>query len=229
MADLKKLQKDTGVYFKDESLLRQALTHSSYLNEVPVLMLVSNERLEFLGDASLELAIAEMLYREYSDLAEGEMTKIKARVVCGETLADIARKLRLGDYLYLGHGEERTGGRKRESNLANAMEAFIGALFIDQGFEVTRNFVLDLFGDILQTVVKGGMATDYKSQLQELLQEKRHVVPFYRVAGVAGPDHAREFTVEVLVRDEVIGHGKGKSKQMAENEAARNALARENV
>ena len=224
MSDLKTLQDNIGIYFKDELLLQQALTHRSYLNEVSVLALVSNERLEFLGDALLGLVIAEILYRDYPDLPEGEMTKIKARVVCSATLADIARKLNLGDYLYLGHGEERTGGRKRQSNLANVMEALIGAIYIDQGFTTTRKFVSDLFTEVLRTGAKGGMTTDYKSRLQELLQEKRRIMPTYRIKSVTGPDHAREFTVEVLAQDAVIGRGKGKSKQIAENEAARDAL-----
>ena len=223
-SDLKTLQNNIGIHFKDEALLQQALTHRSYLNEAPVPVLISNERLEFLGDASLGLIIAEMLFRDYPDLAEGEMTKLKAEVVCSEALADIARTLKLGDCLYLGHGEDRTGGRRRQSNLANVMESLIGAIFIDQGFEVTKKFVLDLFADVLQTVIKVGKTTDYKSHLQELTQEKRRLVPVYRVVDITGPDHAREFTVEVLVKDIVIGRGKGKSKQIAENEAARDAL-----
>ncbi len=225
MSDLKILQDNVGIHFNNESLLQQALTHRSYLNESPVLMLISNERLEFLGDASLGLIIAEMLYRGYPDLAEGEMTKIKAQVVCSETLADIAKRLKLGDYLYLGHGEEVSGGRKRQSNLANAMEALIGAIFIDQGFVTTQKFVSDLFTGLLERVMQGEMVSDYKSRLQELLQERRRIMPVYRIAGIVGPDHAREFSVEVLAKDLVIGKGKGKSKQMAENDAARDALS----
>lgn len=224
MTNLVELQDRIGIQFREISLLKQSLVHRSYLNEHPDLLLPSNERLEFLGDALLEIVVAEMLYRQSPPLTEGDMTRLRAMLVCGETLARMAETLCLGDYLYLGRGEERGGGRKRQSNLANVMEALIGAIFIDQGFDAARSFALNLFAGELQKVMGERVTTDYKSRLQELLQTRRQVTPTYRTVEAVGPDHDKEFTVEVLAGGVVIGRGRGKSKQMAENEAALDAL-----
>ena len=223
MADWIILQNNLGVTFKGLSLLQQALVHSSYINENPDFALPSNERLQFLGDALLGFVTAENLYRSSATLNEGEMTKLRAALVCQENLARLASSLKLGDYLYLGQGEEKSGGRQKKRNLACALEAVIGTVLIDQGFEIARDFILRLFGTNLQKA-KEGLATDYKSRLQELAQAKKRKSPRYRVVEAVGPDHDKRFTVEAVVGDEVLGKGSGKSKQSAEKEAARQAL-----
>lgn len=223
MADWTTLQQDLGISFNDLSLLQQALVHRSYLNENPDFDLSSNERLEFLGDAFLSFVIAENLYREFATLREGEMTKFRAALVRQDSLARLAASLRLGDYLYLGQGEEKGGGRRRARNLACALEAVIGALLIDQGVAITKDFILRLFSPSFQQSMEEEL-TDHKSRLQELVQAKRQERPLYRPVKAEGPDHDRKFWVEVVVGGEVLGKGCGKSKQMAEKEAARQAL-----
>ncbi|MDY6918459.1 MAG: ribonuclease III [Chloroflexota bacterium] len=224
MADLDTLEELLGVHFSDQSLLQQSLVHRSYLNENPDFSLPSNERLEFLGDALLGFVVAEKLYAECPDLSEGEMTKLRASLVRGENLARLASSHGLGDYLLLGHGEEASGGRKRKSTLAGLLEAIVGAVLVDNGFPAARDLVLRLFDDGLKDAVLGKVAVDYKSRLQEVIQGRLQVTPTYRTASETGPDHAREFVVEVLVGDAVIGTGHGRSKRRAEVEAARNAL-----
>ena len=224
MPDLPALQMNIGHNFKDRSLLEQALVHSSYLNENPSFPLPSNERLEFLGDAVLELVVTEELYRLFPHLSEGEMTKLRAVLVRGETLARLAASLHLGDYLYLGRGEGRGGGRSKRTTLAAVLEAVTGAIFVDQGFAAARNFGLRFLGDEIQKVMHEGSVRDYKSELQELVQAGMQITPSYRVVKAKGPDHNREFTVKVMVEGRVAGEGWGKSKQMAENEAAKAAL-----
>lgn len=224
MADWDLLQKTLGITFNNLSLLQQAFVHRSYLNENPQFPLLSNERLEFLGDALLSFLIAEGLYRQFNTLSEGEMTKIRAALVRQDNLARLALSLGLGDYLYLGQGEEKSGGRKRSRNLACALEALVGAIFIDQDSITTKNFVLKLFGKGFQQAVEEGIATDYKSRLQELAQLKKLGIPFYRLVEAVGPDHDRRFTIEVVVGGEALSRGHGRSKQLAEKEAARQAL-----
>ena len=226
MADLADLQQILGIDFNDISLLEQALVHRSYLNENPGLALTSNERLEFLGDAVLGLIVAEKLYQDYPRFAEGEMTKFRAAMVRRETLARMARAIRLGDYLYLGRGEETSGGRNKPANLAAALEAVIAAVFLDQGSSTTRGFILRLLDAELQKVVSQGTVVDYKSQLQELIQSREQKTPTYYVIETTGPDHGRIFTVEVKLDEAVLGKGSGKSKKAAETEAARSALER---
>ncbi len=226
MADWVKLQEDIGASFRDISLLQQAFVHRSYLNENLDFNLGSNERLEFLGDAILGLVIAESLYRQSDSLDEGDMTKLRAALVRQDSLAQIALSLGLGDYLYLGQGEEKGGGRKRARNLACAMEALIGALFMDQGFESAKDLVTRLFSQNVRNVIDQGLVIDYKSKLQELVQAQRQERPTYRVVEAAGPDHDKTFWVEVLVGGEFLGRGCGKSKQSAEKEAAKQALER---
>ena len=223
MADWTTLQKDLGISFNDLSLLQQAFVHRSYLNENPDFDLRANERLEFLGDAFLGFVIAENLYREFATLSEGEMTKLRAALVRQDSLARLASALRLGDYLYLGQGEEKGGGRKRPRNLACVLEAVIGAIFMDQGFATTRDFILRLFSQSFQQAMEEEL-TDYKSRLQELVQAKRQERPVYRLVKTEGPDHDRRFWVEVVIGGDVLGRGCGKSKQLAEKEAAKQAL-----
>ena len=222
MASLDVLQKTLGIRFKDRSLLEQALIHTSYINENPGLNLASNERLEFLGDAILGLIIAEELFQRFPDLSEGEMTKIRSSVVRRDALSRVAKAISLGDYLYLGKGEEASGGRRKPANLASALEAIIAAIFLDQGLIAARDFVLRAAGQKLNK----GTELDYKSRLQELLQARQQPKPIYQVIAIAGPAHDRTFTVEVRVGGNILGKGSGKSKKAAETKAARSALAR---
>ena len=226
MADWDSLQKEIGINFKDLSLLQQAFVHRSYLNENPEFTLPSNERLEFLGDAVLSLMIAEELYRQFPYLDEGEMTELRAALVHKGSLARLASSLHLGDYLYLGKGEEKGGGRRKPRNLACVLEALIGAIFIDQGFSPAREFTLKLFEEGLKQAVERGLPVDYKSKLQEVVQAGGRGIPRYRLAEAVGPNHDKRFTVEAVVGGEVLGRGSGKSKQSAEKEAARKALER---
>lgn len=224
MVGLDALQKALGVTFRDPSLLEQALVHRSYLNENPEFPLPSNERLEFLGDSLLGFVIAEELYRRFPHLSEGEMTRLRSVLVRMETLAHLAISLELGAYLYLGWGEEASGGRERPSNLARMLEAVIGAILMDRGFDVAKEFVLRIFEGEMLTAIENKLTTDYKSRLQEVVQARHHVTPTYITAREEGPDHDKEFTVEVMVGRRVVGRGRGKSKRMAEMEAARIAL-----
>lgn len=224
MTDLAVLQQTLGISFNNPSLLEQALVHSSYINENPAS--ASNERLEFLGDAILGLIIAEKLYNDLPHATEGEMTRLRSALVRGKTLARVARAISLGDHLYLGKGEEVSGGRQKPANLAGALEAVIAAFFLDRGLSATEDFILRLFGKELQKTVSQGVEVNYKSQLQELLQSSKQQAPTYRVVEARGPDHDRTFTVEVIVDGTVLGTGSGKSKKTAETEAARSALER---
>ena len=202
--------------------MAQALTHSSYVNENPDL--ISNERLEFLGDAVLGLIIGEKLYRDFPGYAEGQLTRLRAALVKKDTLAGIANSLKLGDYLYLGKGEEAGEGRMKPANLAGAMEAVIAAVYLDCGLTVTTTLILRLFAAEIETVISQGEPVDYKSKLQALIQSKYHLPPVYFTIEVKGPDHARQFTVEVKMEEKVLGKGTGPSKQIAEMNAARQAL-----
>jgi ribonuclease-3 len=215
---------DLHIEFKDPSLLEQAFVHRSYLHEHPEFVLPSNERLQFLGDAVLNLAVAERLYQQSAALSEGEMTKIRAALVSQESLAQIAFSLQLGEHLYLSQGEERGGGRRRPKILACALEALVGAIFIDQGLPAAKDFLWRVLDNKLQRIIEEGLLTDYKTRLQELTQAKQKGIPSYRIVQTMGPDHDKEFVVEVAVEGKVMGKGSGKSKQLAEKEAARIAL-----
>jgi ribonuclease-3 len=225
LADLAVLQQTLGVWFNQPSLLEQALIHSSYINENPDFAPTSNERLEFLGDAILGFIIAEELYQRFPQLGEGEMTKLRSSLVRRDTLSRIAKNISLGDYLYLGRGEEASGGRHKPPNLAGVLEAVIAAIFLDQGSVAARDFVLRSVNQELNKLLTRGVEVDYKSQLQELIQARQQQTPSYKVIETGGPDHDKTFTVEVRVGDTVLGRGSGKSKKEAEAEAARSALA----
>jgi len=197
--------------------------HLSYLNENPGFARPSNERLEFLGDAVLNFTVTEELYGEFPKLPEGELTEIRASLVCRDTLAELASSLRLGDWLLLGRGEETNGGRAKVSNLANAMEALIGALYLDQGLAKARRFILRHLKPELEKIKAGRMTPNYKALVQELIQGQNRPTPVYRLVEATGPDHSKQFTVEVLVEGEALGRGTGKSKKIAESQAARAA------
>jgi len=223
MTDWNHCQKKLRLSFRDESSLQQAFVHPSYLNENPRFTPPSNERLEFLGDAILNFIVAEELYGEFPDLAEGALTEIRASLVCRETLARLSSSLKLGDWLLLGQGEEANGGRSKPSNLANAMEALIGALYLDRGLPQTRSFVLRQLKPELDRVRTGKTTPNYKALLQELIQGQKRPAPVYHLVDAIGPDHNKQFTTEILVEGEALAKGTGRSKKAAESEAARAA------
>lgn len=216
-------QKNLGVSFHQESLLEQAFVHSSYLNENPDFARSSNERLEFLGDAIFDFIVAERLYKEFPKLPEGKLTEIRASLVCRGTLAELASSLKLGDWLLFGQGEEANGGRTKASNLANAMEALVGALYLDQGLSKAKKFVLRQLKPELEKIKAGKTTPNYKALVQEFVQGQNRPTPVYRLVEAIGPDHSKQFTAEILVEGEVLGRGTGKSKKAAESQAARAA------
>jgi ribonuclease-3 len=218
------LLRSLGIDFRHAALLEQALVHRSYLNEAPDLDLESNERMEFLGDAVLGVVISDRLYRDYPGLSEGQLSQIRALLVRWDTLAEAAERISLGDYLMLGRGEEMSGGRMRPSNLAGALEALIGAAFLDSGLTKARRLVLQLLEPELEQIAAGAVAVDSKSRLQQVVQARWHEIPKYRLISSVGPDHAKTFKVEVLVHSEVLGRGEGRNKKQAELAAARQAL-----
>ena len=214
--------------FKNRKLLEQALAHPSYLNELqddPGLG-ESYERLEFLGDSVLGLVITLELYKRHPGLAEGELTKLRSSLVRRATLADVARRMGLGQHLNLGRGEESTGGRDRDSNLADAFEALIGAILLDKGFDTSTQFVLETMREEIESILEDGVPEDPKSRLQELIQRTGGPTPSYRVVKSGGPDHHKSFSVEVVMDGRVMGTGHGKRKLDAEKQAAREALGR---
>jgi len=223
MIDWNDCQKNLGISFHQESLLEQAFVHSSYLNENPSFAHPSNERLEFLGDSILNFIIAEKLYKEFPKLPEGKLTEIRASLVCRDTLAELASSLKLGDWLLLGQGEEANGGRTKASNLANAMEALLGALYLDQGLAKARRFILRQLKSELKKIKTGKTTPNYKALVQELIQRQKKLTPVYHLVEATGPDHNKQFTAEILVKGEALGKGTGKSKKAAESQAARAA------
>ncbi|GLV59646.1 ribonuclease 3 [Dictyobacter sp. S3.2.2.5] len=216
------LEEIIGIKFQDEQLLKLALTHRSYIYETPGVGQSSNERLEFLGDSILALISADFLYRTFPELSEGELTDVRAVLVRTETLANFAREINLGAFLLMGKGEQHTGGGQRVQ--ASAFEAVLGAIYLDQGLEVTRQFLLPRLDPLAHTIVTKRLFKDNKSLFQELAQAHEGITPSYRLVGQEGPSHNREFTVEVMLGDRVAGRGQGRNKQTAEQEAARGAL-----
>ncbi|MBE6910715.1 MAG: ribonuclease III [Ruminococcaceae bacterium] len=221
---MRALEDALGYRFENQELLREALRHSSYANEHRGAEATSNERLEFLGDSVLGFVTAEFLFRRRPDSPEGELTRIRARLVCEESLYEVAQRIDLGRYLCLGHGEEAGGGRERASILADATEAVIAAVYLDGGIEAASALIHRLLLDDATEVRAAEKRLDYKTALQELVQRKPGRTVVYRLTGETGPDHAKTFSVSVLLGDEVAGSGSGRSKKEAEQMAARDAL-----
>lgn len=217
------LENGLGYIFRDKKLLENALTHSSFANEHRG-GLTSNERLEFLGDSILGLVVADYLYHTYPDKPEGDLTRIRADLVCERNLAKAAGGIRLGEFLLLGHGEDHGGGRKRDSIVSDAMESVIAAAYLDGGFEAAKSIIDRL---ILTDIPKGRPGNfDYKTMFQELVQREKDQIISYALVGEEGPDHDKVFRIQVSLNGEAVGHGTGRSKKKAEQAAAEQAVAK---
>jgi ribonuclease-3 len=225
--ELTDFQKKIGVKFKKSDILKTVFVHRSYLNENKDYKLPHNERLEFLGDAVLEFVVTDHLYKNYPN-PEGEMTNWRAALVKGETLSTIATNLGMGELMLLSHGEAKTGGRDRKVLLANAFEALIGAIYLDSGIAVVKKFIDKNLIVLFKKIIEKGLYIDAKSTLQELAQDKLGITPTYEVVSEVGPDHAKEFVIGVYIGDDLIGKGKGPSKQSAQQEAAKKGLKKWN-
>lgn len=220
---LESLEKKVDYSFKDKGLMNMALTHTSYVKGDGRAS-EHNERLEFLGDAVLELCVSEYLYNRFSEYNEGDMTRLRAQTVCEGALFDVAKGLDLGSVLLLGRGEDHSGGREKPSILSDAVEALIGALYIDGGMDTARRFIMSFIGAAVQSAVSGGPHKDYKTMLQEYVQ-KRHMGQIaYVLTGSSGPDHNKIFAMNVSIAGTVVGSGEGKTKQEAGQQAAKAAL-----
>ncbi|HVM73802.1 MAG TPA: ribonuclease III [Candidatus Paceibacterota bacterium] len=224
MPNFKTFETKIGHEFRDQTLLETAFTHRSYLNENRTAGKEHNERLEFLGDAVLELAVTEFLYAKYPDKPEGDLTAYRAALVNTVSISDAATKLGMNDYLLLSRGESRDTGRARAIILANAFEALIGALYLDQGYVTARDFIGKQLFHKTDEVVEKRLWQDAKSKLQEMAQDKAGVTPTYELAHQTGPDHDKRFTVAVMIAGERVALGEGRSKQEAEQDAAQKAL-----
>jgi ribonuclease III len=222
--DIEKFENTVGLKFNNKELLKRSLTHRSYLNENKGEDLKNNERLEFLGDAVLELIISEHLFEAYPDRPEGELTSFRAAVVKTENLAKVSKELGLGEFLLMSKGEEMTGGREKEYLLANTFEAVLGALYLDQGYEESKSFVTKHLISQLETIVKYRLDIDAKTKLQERAQSLFKTTPVYKVIHEKGPDHDKVFTVAVSIKRKIYGEGTGATKQKAEDSAASEAL-----
>jgi len=220
---INELQKKINYKFKKKELLIKSLTHSSFANEKNNTSSGNNERLEFLGDSLLGMSVALLIFNIKPELSEGKMTKLRAELVCERSLADIAAQLDLGSYILLGKGEKTGGGQSRPSILSDAFEALLGAIFLDGGFKPVEKLIAAHFTPLLNNPVKNHK--DYKTRLQEVVQEKRGQKLSYKITGEQGPDHNKQFTVEVKINDKTIGLGSGKSKKAAEQDAAKTALS----
>lgn len=220
-----KLESQITIQFTDKQLLENVFIHRSYLNEHKSLNLASNEKLEFLGDSVLSLITSIYLYKHFPELAEGDYTDIKASIVRTESLAEVGKKLNLGQYLYLSKGEEQGNGRNNINILADCFEALVAAIFIDHNFDVAYEFVSrELFQDKLHHIVENKLYLSPKSRLQEYIQAKFKVLPIYTIVEEAGPEHQKTFKVNVSLKDKSLGEGTGNSKKQAEEQAAKNAL-----
>lgn len=223
MREISSLEGILGVRFKNEEILKCALTHKSYLNEHPECSWENNERLEFLGDAILEFLVSEHLFVNFKK-SEGEMTNLRAALVRAETLSEIAEELKIDKFLFLSKGERNDEGRARKYILANALEAIIGAIFIDQGLEKVKNFVKNKVLSKLPKIIKEKEIKDPKSRFQEFAQEKFGITPSYKIIKEWGPEHRKEFLMGVYLGEKIVAEGKGFSKQEAEEDAARKAI-----
>ncbi|MFA6918278.1 MAG: ribonuclease III [Candidatus Gracilibacteria bacterium] len=224
MSDYKILEKKIGIKLKDKAITQIAFTHKSYINEHKNEGLEHNERIEFLGDAVLELAVTDHLFEKYPTQTEGQMTSFRSALVKGQHLAEIARELNLGEYLFLSNGEERSGGREKSYILGNTLESLIGAIYLMHGYDVAEKFIKEFVLTRLDQIIRGGSHIDSKSKFQEISQEKESFTPYYQVLSEEGPDHNKKFTMGVYIKDELVAKGTGKSKQLAEENAACNAL-----
>ncbi|MCC8163279.1 MAG: ribonuclease III [Lachnospiraceae bacterium] len=222
--DLEKLERRISVQFRDKELLAHAMRHSSFANEHQMGARGSNERLEFLGDAVLELVTSEFLYEQYPQMEEGDATKMRASIVCEPSLAFCAKEIPIGDYIQLGRGEEVSGGRQRASITSDALEALIGAIYLDRGFETARDFIHRF---ILQDLEHKKLFFDSKTILQEHVQAAHEGILHYELVKEEGPDHCKQFTVQAMLGERVIGTGSGRTKKAAEQEAAYFALTEE--
>lgn len=224
MEDLSSLQEKLAYTFKDMEWLHQALTHRSYIHENPSSPLKDNEKMEFLGDAVLDLVIRDLLLKAFPNYSEGELSKIRAWVVNESTLAKVARSIELGNHLFLGRGEELSGGRDKSSILADTYEALVAAIYLDGGLIPAFEVIKKHFAIILKEAIHADFLEDYKTQLQEYSQERFKSVPTYEVEREVGPDHDKTFFVTLLINGKIISHGTGKSKKEAEQHAAKDAL-----
>jgi ribonuclease-3 len=222
--DLTVFQRQNGFAFRDTLLLQQALTHRSYVNEHAEEDLSDNERLEFLGDAVLDFVSGEMLFQRFPEMPEGDLTRLRAALVRTESLAALAVKCRLGEALRIGKGEEKGGGRERLNNLCGGFEAVIGALYLDQGLETVKTFMMPQLLERLEQVFAEQLDKDARSILQEISQATYNLTPMYRLVEAFGPEHEKEFSFEALIGEQVVGHGVGRSKQAASQSAAQDAL-----
>lgn len=220
LADLEKI---IGVEFKDKGLIILAFVHKSYVNEHPE-QNEYNERLEFLGDAVLELAVTDFLYRKYPSEPEGKLTNWRSALVKGKNLAKMSTELQLGQFLLLSKGEEQSGGREKEYILANTMEALIGAIYLDQGYDTANDFIMRHITAYLQEIIEQGLHIDAKSRVQEMAQDKINVTPRYQLISESGPDHDKTFVMGIYFGEELAGKGEGRSKQDSEQAAAQIAL-----
>lgn len=226
MVDLSKLEGVLGVKFKSQELLKEALTHRSYLNEHPSWPLPNNERLEYLGDAVLELSVTEYLFANYPEFQEGRMTTLRAALVNREMLSVIAKEIELQKFVLMSKGEAKDSKKAKDIILSNAFEALIGAVYLDHGYEVTREVIEKYVLPHLEEILQKGLDRDPKSVLQEIIQDKMKVTPTYDVVRETGPDHQKEFLIGVYFDGNLFAEGQGSSKQEAENSAARNALTK---
>ncbi len=215
--------------FRDKEVINTAITHSSFANERKAKKIKYNERIEFLGDSVLSLVISEYLYKMYPNLPEGELTVTRAKIVCENSLAKGATNIELGKFLLLGKGEELSGGRKKASILSDAFEALIGAIYIDGGFETAREFILKYMENIIKNCVEGKLFYDFKTQLQELVQQNGEQHILYNVIAESGPDHNKSFVTEVRINNDIAGKGMGRSKKESEQNAAKDALDKFNL
>lgn len=222
MRPLSDIQQKIAYAFRNPDLLERALTHKSYANENR--LSYHNERMEFLGDAVLNLLVSEYLMKACPDSTEGDLSRLRAAVVSEPTLAVIAREIGLGDYILLGRGEEQTGGRNKDSLIADCLEALIASVYLDGGQDVSGEFILRFFEDTIKKTCASGGIIDYKTELQELCQERLKQLPEYRIASESGPDHQKQFEVELFIKGQTYGRGAGKSKKEAEQRAAKEAL-----
>lgn len=220
--NISKFEEIINYTFEDKSYILEALTHSSYSNENKNYKF--NERLEFLGDSVLSIVISDYLFKKETNLPEGELTKLRANIVCEESLSEVAGQIYLGEHLLLGKGEEATGGRDRISILADALEAVIAAIYLDGGLEQASKFIFKFMEEIIENSIEGKIFRDYKTYLQEVLQSKGEQHIWYKLVEEKGPDHNKRFVMKVGINDEVLGVGEGKSKKDAEQVAAKSAL-----